>query len=45
VSPELQRFVAARMSAQVIELPSSHASPLSQPAELAGLIERAALGQ
>ncbi len=45
VSPDLQRFVAARMNAQVIELASSHASPLSKPSKLAGLIERAAHGQ
>lgn len=45
VSPELQRFVAGRMNAQVIELPSSHASPLSQPAPIARLIKRAAHGQ
>jgi pimeloyl-ACP methyl ester carboxylesterase len=45
VSPELQRFVAARMSAQVIELPASHASPLARPRELTRLIERAAHGR
>lgn len=45
VSPELQRFVAGRMNAQVIELPSSHASPLSRPAPIARLIERAAHGR
>jgi pimeloyl-ACP methyl ester carboxylesterase len=45
VSPELQRFVAARMNAHVIELPSSHASPLSQARELAELIEAATHGR
>jgi pimeloyl-ACP methyl ester carboxylesterase len=45
INPELQRFVAARMNARVIELPSSHASPVSQPREIAGLIETAAHGQ
>jgi pimeloyl-ACP methyl ester carboxylesterase len=45
INPELQRFVAARMNAQVIELPSSHASPLAQPRELAALIEAAAHGR
>jgi pimeloyl-ACP methyl ester carboxylesterase len=44
VSPELQRFVAARMNAQVIELPSSHASLLSQPRAITELIETAAHG-
>jgi len=45
ISPELERFVAARMNARVIELPSSHASPVSRPGALAELIEAAARGQ
>jgi len=45
INPELQRFVAARMGAQVIELPASHASPVSRSRELAALIETAAYGQ
>jgi pimeloyl-ACP methyl ester carboxylesterase len=44
IAPELQRFVAARMGARTIELPSSHASPLSQPRAIAELIEQAARG-
>jgi pimeloyl-ACP methyl ester carboxylesterase len=42
IDPDLQRFVAARMGARVIELPSSHASPLAYPGRLAALIETAA---
>lgn len=45
INPDLERFVAARMNAHVIELPSSHASPVSKPAALARLIEAAARGQ
>jgi pimeloyl-ACP methyl ester carboxylesterase len=45
IAPELQRFVAARMGARTIELPSSHASPLSHPHPIAELIERASRGQ
>jgi pimeloyl-ACP methyl ester carboxylesterase len=44
ISPEMQRFFAARMGARAVELSSSHASPLSQPRALAELIERAAAG-
>jgi pimeloyl-ACP methyl ester carboxylesterase len=44
IHPDLQRFVAARMNAHVIELPSSHASPVSKPRAIAGLIEAAAHG-
>lgn len=44
LSPELQRFLAARMGARTVELPASHASPLSQPRALTELIERAAAG-
>lgn len=35
---EVQRFVAKRMGATTIELPASHASPLSHPDEVAKLI-------
>jgi pimeloyl-ACP methyl ester carboxylesterase len=45
ISPELQRSVAARMGARVIELSSSHASPISHPREIAELIERASRGR
>jgi pimeloyl-ACP methyl ester carboxylesterase len=45
ISPELQRFVAARMNAEVIELPSSHASPVAQPRAIAELIEAATRGR
>jgi pimeloyl-ACP methyl ester carboxylesterase len=45
INPELQRFVAARMNARVIELPAGHASPLSRPRAIAGLIEAAAHGR
>jgi pimeloyl-ACP methyl ester carboxylesterase len=45
VSPDLQRFVAARMNAHVTELPASHASLLAQPRAIAALIETAAYGQ
>ncbi len=45
VSPDLQRFVASRMNAQVTELRASHASLLSRPRAIAALIETAAYGQ
>jgi pimeloyl-ACP methyl ester carboxylesterase len=45
IDPELQRFVAARMSARTIELSSSHASLLSHPRAIAELIEQAARGR
>ena len=45
IHPELQRFVAARMNAEVIELPASHASPVSRPRAIAALIETAAHGR
>jgi len=38
IDPELQRFMARRMKATTIELPASHASLLSRPAEVAALI-------
>jgi pimeloyl-ACP methyl ester carboxylesterase len=37
-SPELQRFVAARMKAKTIEVTSSHVSLISHPREIAGVI-------
>ena len=37
-SPELQRFVAARMKAKTIEIASSHVSLISHPREIAGVI-------
>ena len=41
-SPELERFVAARMGAKTIELASSHVSMISHPDEIANLILEAA---
>jgi len=41
-SPELQRFVAARMKAKTIEIASSHVSLISHPREIAELIFEAA---
>jgi pimeloyl-ACP methyl ester carboxylesterase len=41
-SPELERFLAARMKAKTIEVASSHVSMLSHPDEIAGLIIEAA---
>lgn len=45
IHPDLERFVAARMNAHVIELPVGHASLLSRPGAIAALIEDAARGQ
>ena len=42
ISPELQRFMADRMKAKTIELPSSHVSLISHPQEIAALIFEAA---
>ncbi|MBD2511689.1 alpha/beta hydrolase [Nostoc muscorum FACHB-395] len=42
ISPELERFMAKRIGATVISLPSSHASMVSHPAEVANLIIEAA---
>jgi pimeloyl-ACP methyl ester carboxylesterase len=44
INPDLQRFMAHRMGAQTISLEASHLSLISHPAEVAGLIERAARG-
>lgn len=41
-NPDLQRFVAARMHAETIELPSSHLSIVSHPDEISALILKAA---
>jgi pimeloyl-ACP methyl ester carboxylesterase len=42
ISPELQRFMADRMKARTIELPSSHVSLISHPQEIAAFILEAA---
>jgi pimeloyl-ACP methyl ester carboxylesterase len=44
IDPDLQRFMAKRMGANTIELPSSHVSLLSRPEEVAGLILDATVG-
>ena len=38
ISPQMQRDLAARMSAKTVELPSSHMSVLSHPTEIAAVI-------
>lgn len=38
INPDLQRFMAARMGAKTVELPSSHVSLISHPQEIAALI-------
>jgi pimeloyl-ACP methyl ester carboxylesterase len=42
VNPDLQRFMAERMHAKVVSVPSSHASLVSHPAEAAKLIAESA---
>lgn len=42
INPELERFMAKRMGAKTIELPSSHVSLISHPQEVANLILQAA---
>ena len=42
VHPELQRFLAQRMKAQVTEVPSSHVPMLSKPDVVLGVIRQAA---
>lgn len=42
LQPEAQRWMAQRIGAEVIEVESSHASPLAQPQAIAALILRAA---
>lgn len=44
LQPEAQRWMAARAGAEVVELDSSHASPIAQPRAVARLIKRAARG-
>lgn len=43
VHPDLQRFFAARMIAKTSTLSTGHASPVSRPRQIAGLIQRAAI--
>jgi len=42
ISPDLERFLAARMKAQTVELDAGHLSLVSQPQEIADLILAAA---
>lgn len=42
INPDLERFLAKRMNAYTIELNASHASLISHPQEVSGLIMRAA---
>lgn len=42
LAPQAEAFFAQRMKAQTVTLQSSHASPVSHPAEVVALIERAA---
>lgn len=42
IPPQAEAMFAQRMKAQTVTLPSSHASPVSHPAEVAALIEQAA---
>ena len=42
INPDLERFLAKRMGATTIELPASHLSMISHPAEIARLIKQAA---
>ena len=42
IPPASEAMFASRMNAQTVTLPSSHASPVSHPNEVAALIERAA---
>jgi pimeloyl-ACP methyl ester carboxylesterase len=41
INPDLQRYMAARMGAQTVELKSSHVSLISHPQEIAALILKA----
>lgn len=41
-SPDLERFLAQRMKATTVELPSSHVSMISHPQAIVDLIEKAA---
>jgi pimeloyl-ACP methyl ester carboxylesterase len=42
IPPDAERQFAQRMGATTVEIPSSHVAMLSHPAEVAGLIEKAA---
>ena len=42
INPDLERFMAKRMGATTIEVPSSHLSLISHPQEISGLILKAA---
>ena len=42
VPPETQEWVAQRIGATVVRLPSSHLAPVSHPSEVAAVIEQAA---
>ena len=42
IPPQAEVMFAKRMNARTVTLPSSHASPVSHPADVAALIERAA---
>lgn len=45
INPDLERFWAQRMKAKTVEIATSHASPVTRPAEIADLILAAARGQ
>ncbi|HWW26008.1 MAG TPA: alpha/beta hydrolase [Caulobacter sp.] len=42
INPDLQRYMASRMGARTVEIPSSHVSLISHPREVAALILKAA---
>ncbi|AVQ02691.1 alpha/beta hydrolase [Caulobacter segnis] len=44
VPPSIQRFMAARTKANIVEIKSSHAVMLSHPREVAAFVEKAAAG-
>jgi hypothetical protein len=44
ISPDLERFFASRTGAKTISLPSSHASLVAHPKEIAALILEACAG-
>lgn len=45
IPPQAEGFFAQRMKATTVTIPSSHASPVSHPHEVAALIEQAAKGE
>ncbi|MBB3964208.1 pimeloyl-ACP methyl ester carboxylesterase [Rhizobium metallidurans] len=45
INPDLERFMAKRMSARTIELKSSHLSMISHPDEITRMIVEAAGGR